>query len=168
MIESALMAVSDSDRHLLRLTPSGALRPHAHEAQDLSLDLRTILAAFTSDEAEGLFELAALPGGGLPPELAWWREFAALYLTERCHTPEGESRLERIDAPPVDALAALAAGAPPMEGAEYLTTGVLSALWKRLDDWLCAKAAAVGGLEPFLADGRDAYVFFRHDERGAT
>jgi uncharacterized protein YecE (DUF72 family) len=23
-------------------------------------------------------------------------------------------------------------------------------------------------LEPFLADGRDAYVFFRHDERGAT
>jgi len=23
-------------------------------------------------------------------------------------------------------------------------------------------------LEPFLADGRDAFVFFRHDERGAT
>ncbi len=23
-------------------------------------------------------------------------------------------------------------------------------------------------LEPFLADGRDAYVFFRHDEHGAT
>jgi uncharacterized protein YecE (DUF72 family) len=23
-------------------------------------------------------------------------------------------------------------------------------------------------LEPFLADGRDAYVFFRHDDRGAT
>jgi uncharacterized protein YecE (DUF72 family) len=23
-------------------------------------------------------------------------------------------------------------------------------------------------LEPFLADGRDAYAFFRHDEQGAT
>jgi uncharacterized protein YecE (DUF72 family) len=23
-------------------------------------------------------------------------------------------------------------------------------------------------LEPFLADGRDAFVFFRHDERGTT
>ena len=23
-------------------------------------------------------------------------------------------------------------------------------------------------LEPFLADGRDAFVFFRHDEHGAT
>jgi len=30
-----------------------------------------------------------------------------------------------------------------------------------LDDW-------VARLEPFLADGRDAYAFFRHDERGAT
>jgi len=30
-----------------------------------------------------------------------------------------------------------------------------------LDDWAAR-------LEPFLADGRDAFVFFRHDERGAT
>lgn len=30
-----------------------------------------------------------------------------------------------------------------------------------LDDWAAR-------LEPFLADGRDAYVFFRHDERGAA
>jgi uncharacterized protein YecE (DUF72 family) len=29
-------------------------------------------------------------------------------------------------------------------------------------------AAWAARLEPFLADGRDAYVFFRHDERGAT
>jgi len=30
-----------------------------------------------------------------------------------------------------------------------------------LDDWAAR-------LQPFLADGRDAYAFFRHDERGAT
>jgi superfamily II DNA or RNA helicase len=136
----------------LRLTPSGALRPIAPEAEGLPLDLRSALAKFASDDAEGLFELAARSGVALPPELAWWREFAALYLTERCHTPEGESSLEPIEAPSQDALAALAAGAPPMEGAEYLTAGVLGALWNRLDEWLRVKAMAAGGLEPFLAD----------------
>ena len=67
-------------------------------------------------------------GTALPPAFGFWREFGARYVTALCTSPGA------IVAPPAaEDFAALAAGAPPMAGAEYLSAPVLTSLWGQLD-----------------------------------
>jgi non-specific serine/threonine protein kinase len=64
-----------------------------------------------------------------------------------CATPEGDT----IATPDDEALDALIADAPPMTGAEYLTTEVLIALWTELDTALHDElVASKGPLQEFL------------------
>ena len=146
------MTVVNAESFCLRLSPSGRLRPIAEPEGAESAAPRRVLEAFRSSEAEGLFELAAHPAGSiLPPDLVYWRDFAALYLTARCHTPSGTTSLEAVEPLPEAELMPLLLGAPPMEGAEYLDPGLLRGLWSSLDEWLRAEAAKAGGLGAFLA-----------------
>ena len=99
----------------------------------------------------------------LPPVFAFWRDFAARYVTALCtsaetssdDTPVGSTAAETSDddtpaasitAPPGDApgagataapskndLNSLIATAPPMAGGEYLTATVLESLWNQID-----------------------------------
>jgi non-specific serine/threonine protein kinase len=111
-----------------------------------------VLTAFQASAAQGLFELAAQPAWeGLPPELAYWRQFAGQYLAGLCRTPQGVRLIAAL--PPLAEAEALAIlqDAPPMPGAEYLDPTVLASLWSALDDWVRAEAAAGGGLEAFLS-----------------
>jgi len=76
----------------------------------------------------GLFELAT----PLPPDLAYWRDFAKVYFSRLCALPglAETAAKEAISLPPPrEALSAHAAVAPPMVGGEYLTTHVLAGLW---------------------------------------
>jgi non-specific serine/threonine protein kinase len=111
-----------------------------------------VAEAFQTNASAGLFELAAHPvSGGLPAQLDYWREFAARYLSERCHTPSGAEALSPVPPPsPADTMTLLLS-APPMQGAEYLTEELLRRLWTELDEWTCAEAARAGGLEAFLS-----------------
>ncbi len=142
---------------LLRLSPAGHLRPVAGITDHPSPAAQTpavqkAMEAFISGEAAGLFGLAARPGSGdLPPELAFWRDFAARCLTERCHRPTGAAVLEPVAPLPAAEIMSLLLGAPPMEGAEYLTAEVLERLWQSLDEWIRSEAAAAGGFEAFLS-----------------
>ena len=118
------------------LTPQGHLRLVANTEADsapLPAELNERLAAaFAAGAGHGLLQLgAAEVGTAMPPSFAWWRDFAARYITALCATPEGED----FDIPaPIDAsLEALIADSPPMSGAEYLTPAVLAALWGELD-----------------------------------
>jgi len=108
--------------------------------------------AFQASASAGLFELAAHPtSGGLPPQLAYWRDFAARYLSERCHTPAEIADLPPVPPPsPADTMTLLLS-LPPLQGAEYLTEVVLHRLWTELDEWTCAEAVRAGGLEKFLS-----------------
>ena len=65
--------------------------------------------AFASSQAEGLFALAAERiESPLAPSLAYWRDFAARYITELCHTPEiAGVRIDEIPPPAPPELAAL-------------------------------------------------------------
>ena len=74
-------------------------------------------------------------GVALPPELAYWRDFAAHYVAALCASPNGAERAGKPTVPlPSDAeLALLAAAAPPMVGAEYLTEAALADLWRDMD-----------------------------------
>ena len=56
-----------------------------------------------------------------------------------------------MDPPEADELATVAAGAPPMQGAEYLSAEVLSTLWAGLDAWVREQVSVSGkGLSEWL------------------
>src|SRR5882757_9053052 len=125
------------------LTPQG----HLHLAQDPDLPPlpaalhQRLVAAFATGAGHGLLQLgAAEVGSVLPPALAWWREFAARYVTQLCATPEGGEIT--IAAPDGPALDSQIADAPPMVGAEYLTAQVLLDLWEALDNAVRAELAS--------------------------
>jgi non-specific serine/threonine protein kinase len=123
-----------------QLTPQGHLRLLADSAAPpLPAALHERLAAaFARGAGQGLLHLGAREvGAALPPALAWWRDFAARYVTALCATPEGGEIA--IAVPDDAALEALIADLPPMTGAEYLTPAVLAALWADLDAALRAE-----------------------------
>ena len=127
----------------LVVLPSGRLAVHkppagSSGAQNRDDGLATIINSFTDSQAEGLFSLAVMPSdSSLPSEIVYWRDFAQRFLTELCHTPEVTgARIDGIEPPDSDQLSEVLRGAPPMPGAEYLTTDVLAAIWRDLDQWV--------------------------------
>jgi len=114
------------------LTPHGRLLlfPDADAPSLTAAVAQRLNDAFARGSAHGLLHLGAAEVGTiLPPAFAWWREFAARYVTALCATPDGGAIL----APHEHTLDALIADAPPITGAEYLTSAVLIALWTDLD-----------------------------------
>jgi len=114
------------------LTPQGHVRLALDsDAPPLPAGLaQRLIEAFGRGSGHGLLHLGAAEVGSiLPPAWAWWRDFAARYVTALCATPEGNA----IATPNDQALDALIADAPPMTGVEYMTTEVLTTLWASLD-----------------------------------
>ena len=125
------------------LTPQGHLRLVSEsDAPPLPAALHDRLAAaFAVGAGHGLLQLgASVVGSALPPALAWWRDFAARYVTALCATPTGGEIV--VAAPDGPVLDGLIADVPPMTGAEYLTPGILLTLWAELDAALRAELAA--------------------------
>ncbi len=114
----------------LQLTPRGHLLlvPDV-DAPVLQPVIRLgLTTAFSLGVGNGLFYLGSTQVGTvLPPVLGWWRDFAARYVTALCGLGEGTDTC--ISPPDTIELEALISDAPPMLGAEYLTTPVLSTLW---------------------------------------
>jgi non-specific serine/threonine protein kinase len=109
--------------------------------------------AFAASQDEGLFLLATERfDGPLPTSCAYWRDFAAKYLTALCHTPEGvASQLGPIAPPDETELSSLVLNRPPMQGAEYLNEAALIGVWNSLDAWVRGEISAGGdGLPGFL------------------
>jgi non-specific serine/threonine protein kinase len=125
----------------LTLTPRGHLLfTGADDAADLPADRsRALEDAFARGSGHGLLELGAgAVGTALPADVRYWRDFAARLVTTICTHPDldahngqedHEAHRVLIPAPAPADLEALAAAAPPMTGAEYLTASVLESLW---------------------------------------
>jgi len=146
------------------LSPHGALRlgsdsdaPPQPANLDGRLDERLdarlherLAAAFAQGSGHGLLLLGATEVGSvLPASWAWWRGFAARFVTALCATPpEGDIA---VPAPDTAALARLIADAPPLLGIEYLTPQVLEALWGEISVALHAElSASTLSLQAFL------------------
>jgi non-specific serine/threonine protein kinase len=143
--------------HLAAVESSGAGTEFAESSADVapSGPLKRVAKAFGSSPAEGLFSLATERfDTPLSPTLAYWREIAARYLTELCHTPEtADAPIETIPPPTSGELATLLLSVPPMQGAEYLTADALADIWSNLDAWIRERVAAAGkGLTGFLKE----------------
>jgi non-specific serine/threonine protein kinase len=105
-------------------------------ATALSADLsRRLEDAFARGSGHGLLQLgAAEVDTALPPVLAYWREFGGRYVTTVCTRADIEGRAHAPIPPPLDAFETIASSAPPMTGAEYLTSSVLETLWTTIDE----------------------------------
>ena len=145
----------------LRLTPHGhLLLEQADDAADLEAgSAARLVDAFARGSGPGLLQLGAGEvGQALPPVLAWWRGFAARYMTSLClHTPGiGEdasppSAPPDVAAPGAAELSTLMLTAPMMPGSEYLTSDLLQALWAEMRTAAStAFAAAKTDLQSFL------------------
>lgn len=116
----------------LALTPRGRLLFTAADGtfQPPGALLRRLESAFGRGSGHGLLELgAAEVGTALPADFSYWRDFGARLVTAICTHPDLTAHRTPIAAPALSELEALAAAAPPMTGAEYLTAAVLDALW---------------------------------------
>ncbi len=140
-----------------------ALTPHGHlvfapsgDAPELPDEVRRrIEPPFERGAGHGLLQLGlGEVGTALPTAFAYWRDFAALYVTALCTSGESGDRdvvLPAIGAPSKDALEALVAAAPPMAGGEYLTVAALETLWEQVDTACRAdRAASRHSLQDYL------------------
>jgi len=111
-----------------------------------------LVEAFASGAGAGLLHLGAGEvSTTLPPALGFWRDFAVRYVTALCAQPDLDQSGSGYKSattpglvfalPPDAELAAIAATAPPMTGAEYLDSGVLRELWLALDAAFTARVA---------------------------
>lgn len=126
------------------LTPHGRLLLATDETGAFSLtpDLtRRLQQSFSRGSGHGLVRLGAGEAGiAMPPVFGYWREFGARYVAAVCARSSAAADPESdtshadpaIPPPPAEELEAIAAAAPPMTGAEYLTASVLRSLWQEI------------------------------------
>ncbi|MBL4826941.1 MAG: DEAD/DEAH box helicase [Spongiibacteraceae bacterium] len=109
--------------------------------------------AFSGSIAEGLFSLVTYKNlAELSPLFRCWREFASIYMTERCHLPTlADAEIDSLSYSPNPTLIGLLESAPPMRGGEYLCESVFEHTWFVLDKWFCEQVNQAGlGLAAFL------------------
>ena len=115
----------------VNILPSG----HLHCTDD-NITRGKFVSAFENDVGEGLFALAASQNNATFSSSAnFWRDFACVYMTERCHTVDSKPHIDAIAWNPESQKMLL--NAPPMRGAEYLSAQVLETAWDAIDHWLC-------------------------------
>ena len=128
-----------------QMTPQGHLcvlqdKQAASLAPELQQRLRD---AFEQGPGHGLLQLGtAEVGVVLPPAWAWWRDFAARYVSLLCASPEGGEIV--VATPEGEILQNMIADAPPMTGVEYLSEKSLTALWAEIDQSLRQALASSG------------------------
>jgi superfamily II DNA or RNA helicase len=119
-----------------------------------------IRAAFARDAGHGLLHLgAAEVDTPLPASIAFWRDVGHAFVACLCAHPELEASRKRLDVPfPEAELGALAAGAPPMPGGEYLDLGALASLWVAMNAAIRVELAGFDGpVEAYLQSRHAAW-----------
>lgn len=135
----------------LRMTPQGHVLPDVPAPEGSLVDealAREITRTFEKDAARALLNLGARhPATPLPPSVAYFRDLGRQFFTRLRALPDLEAQRARAEVPPPDAraLAAMAAGVPPMTGAEYVTAERLGALWQALQAAFRAEIEAFDG-----------------------
>ncbi len=161
--------VPSTFRFTVKLLRTGSLRAYASDPAGTLPWLTAPLAAFGARLGCALFRIQAGQARNdarLDQLLAAWPAGVPLALEAQDPSWQVDETQERLRAAGGVLVVTDTDEAPDPP---LTVTGPL--LYVRLRRMMYGSAdldAWAARLEPFLADGRDAYVFFRHDERGAT
>ncbi|MBN9133938.1 MAG: DEAD/DEAH box helicase [Nitrosospira multiformis] len=143
----------------VQLTPKGHLQFGAEPDASLLPDALAdrLVAAFARGAGCGLLHLGASEvTTALPPLWAFWRDFAARFVTALTATPE-EGEIA-VAAPDALALETLCLDAPPMTGSEYLAPETFRTLWTEIEAAVKTELAASGAtLLDFLKSKHPAW-----------
>lgn len=143
----------------VQLTPKGHLQFGAEPDAPLLPDALAdrLAAAFARGAGCGLLHLGASEvTAALPPLWAFWRDFAARFVTALTATPE-ESEIA-VAPPDALALETLCLDAPPMTGSEYLAPETFRTLWTEIEAAVKTELAASGAtLLDFLKSKHPAW-----------
>lgn len=105
--------------------------------------------------------LVALGGHAIEPaadaSCRYWKSIADHFIRGLCQVPDGDDPVAQVPPPDPAQLGTWTLNAPPMHGAEYLSPGILLALWRRLEDWTRAEVARQKSLAAFLAKHAPAW-----------
>ncbi len=131
-------------RLTLAVSPSGKLRLVESPEEEL-LDrepAEAIAAAFARSPAEGLFHLGVVEvSTRLPPALAFFRDFAGLFVSRLCAIGDIEERRDQVEVVcPQGDLERLADEVPPIAGAEYVDVPRFQAWWSDLQEFFRGEA----------------------------
>jgi non-specific serine/threonine protein kinase len=139
--------------------PVAEAEPTADDGLSAAARVRT-RAAFARGTGTGLFHLGASEPATttLAPALAFARDLGKAYVTRLCGLPDLEAERERAHVPPPgdDELARLAAGVPPMPGAEYVDAARLATWWTEIEAAFRSEIAAFPGSVQELLRERSA------------
>ena len=144
--------------HRIDLTPNGRLLLRELPGAKPWLDAKRLTAlvdAFARSPPEGLVELGtAFPEESLPTTLAYWRDYAEIYLSAlRSATPEDEAGTWHAIPAPRSSWEDLILQRPPARGMEYLSTKVLDELWTGIEWVVRGKCEAhAGGVRGWLRE----------------
>ncbi|MGK0190677.1 MAG: hypothetical protein ACI9R3_006507, partial [Verrucomicrobiales bacterium] len=135
----------------LQILPHGGLtvRPYSGEKRWIA----EIVSRFEGDPSAGLVALAsASVPAQITPAVMFWRDIASEFLRALCHVSETELLTQdSIELPSAAQLAEWVLSAPPMPGAEYVSSEMLSALWRGLTDWALAEVEKCGDVSSLLS-----------------
>jgi non-specific serine/threonine protein kinase len=120
------------------LTPHGSLilRPEGDAPVMEPARAARLAQAFARGAGHGLLALGADEvGTALPAVFSYWRDLGARYVSALCamHDIAEARKKPAVPIPPDCNLEGMATAAPPMTGAEYVTSTVLADLWRGLD-----------------------------------
>ena len=162
--EEQRMQTARSDRPGLALavSPSGVPYTRAPEDGDDALDAAPVVriaTAFARGAGAGVLHLGAVEvGTPLPAPFAYFRDLGHELVASVCARADLEEIRDRVDvAAPSERLAAMAAAAPPMTGAEYVTSETLGATW----------VAAVEALRRELSAWRETVASYLRSKHAA-
>jgi hypothetical protein len=140
----------------LALSPAGHLFVQPDDQAEPKLSgaaTARLTEAFRVSSAHGLELLASgFLHEPMPPSFVFWRGVAQRLFITLCHNPNLQDVSTLTIPKPAEAdWAALAEGAPPMKGLEYLNGAVLAGLWDELDAHVhSAIAQTTGGAAAYL------------------
>ena len=119
------------------VTPAGHLLVERCDGEQiLNKDLKSLFLRIESDfksgVGHGLLQLGLREvKATLPPDIAYWRDYAATFLSSLCHLPDLEKvkRTPEVPCPNRNDLKEKLFSLPPMQGAEYVTVKLLESYW---------------------------------------
>ncbi|MCH7667540.1 MAG: DEAD/DEAH box helicase, partial [Acidobacteria bacterium] len=152
MTQLSLDRAPEADDTLIcRLTPSGRIDVRPGSAEDgpriSATAAQRILDAFRAGRGHGVLQLGAGElGRDLHPTLSYWRDIGQALVGRVCGAfdpidPTHKNSLV-VPAPTQDEIEAYLQSAPPMQGAEFITSALLLELWSEIGQALALEAAS--------------------------